>query len=54
LAINIVKDHPDVDVDPTDDLSTEFERLRQSINPSDLAALDKILQFNPKAPSANI
>ncbi|CAM6023946.1 unnamed protein product [Sphagnum balticum] len=43
-----------VDADPTDDLSAEIERLCQRINLGDLAALDKILQFNPEAPSADI
>jgi hypothetical protein len=32
-----------VDTDPTDDLSAEFERLRQRVNPGNLTALDKIL-----------
>jgi hypothetical protein len=35
--------------DPTNDLSAEFERLRQRVNPGDLTALNKILQFNPEA-----
>jgi hypothetical protein len=30
-------------VDPTDDLSAKFERLRHHVNPGDLATLDKIL-----------
>jgi hypothetical protein len=44
----------DADTDPTDDLSIEFERLRQCVNPCDLDALDKILKFNLKAPVAGI
>jgi hypothetical protein len=43
-----------VNADPTNNLSAEFERLRQHVNPGDLAALDKILQFNPKVPVASI
>jgi hypothetical protein len=31
------------DTDPTNNLSVEFERLRQRVNPSNLIALDKIL-----------
>jgi hypothetical protein len=42
------------DVDLTNDLSAEFEHLRQHVNSSDLAALDKILQFNPEVPVAGI
>ncbi len=38
----------------TDDLSAKFERLHQRVNPGDFAALEKILQFNPKAPDADI
>jgi hypothetical protein len=44
----------DADADPTDALSAEFERLCQRVNSSDLAALDKILQFNPEAPGTGI
>jgi hypothetical protein len=40
--------------DPTDDMSAEFERLHQRVNPGDLAALDKILQFNPEGPGVSI
>jgi hypothetical protein len=41
-------------IDATNDLSTEFEHLRQHVNPGNLAALNKILQFNPEAPGTNI
>jgi hypothetical protein len=44
----------DADADPTDDLSAEFEHLHQRVNPGDLTALDKILQFNPEALCAGI
>jgi hypothetical protein len=43
-----------IDADPTDDLSTEFERLHQHVNPSNLAALDKIFHFNLEALGAYI
>jgi hypothetical protein len=44
----------DADADPTNDLSVEFERLRQRVNPGDLDALDKILKFIPEVPIAGI
>jgi hypothetical protein len=44
----------DVVADPTNNLSVKFERLRQLVNPGDLAALDKILQFNLETPSTGI
>jgi hypothetical protein len=44
----------DADADLTSDLYVELERLRQRVNPGDLTALDKILEFNPEAPCANI
>ncbi len=40
--------------DPTDDLSAEFERLRQCVNLGNLDALDKILKFNLEAPVVDI
>jgi hypothetical protein len=52
--VNKLLGHNDVDTDPTDDLSAQFERLRQCVNPGDLIALDKILQFNPEAPGVVI
>jgi hypothetical protein len=52
--VNKLLGRNDVNVDPTDDLNAEFERLRQCVNPGDLATLDKILQFNPEAPGAHI
>jgi hypothetical protein len=42
------------DVNATNDLSAEFERLCQRVNLGDLTALDKILQFNPEVPVAGI
>ncbi len=39
---------------PTDNLSAKFERLRQLVNPGNLAALDKILQFNVEASGTGI
>jgi hypothetical protein len=44
----------DADADPIDDLSAEFKRLRQRVNPGDLDALDKILKFNLEASVASI
>ncbi|CAM6022397.1 unnamed protein product [Sphagnum balticum] len=35
--------HNDADADSIDDLSAEFERLRQRVNSGDLTTLDKIL-----------
>jgi hypothetical protein len=35
-------------------LSAEFEHLHQRVNPSDLAALDKILEFNLEASGTDI
>jgi hypothetical protein len=52
--VNKLLGHNNADVDPTDDLSSEFERLRQRVDPSDLDTLDKILKFNPEAPVAGI
>jgi hypothetical protein len=52
--VNTLLSCNNTDANPTNDLSAEFEHLRQHINPGDLAALDKILEFNPEAPSANI
>ncbi len=52
--VNKLLGHNDVDADPTDNLSAEFERLRQRVNSGDLGALDKILQFNPEASGASI
>jgi hypothetical protein len=42
------------DTDLTDDLSVEFKRLCQRVNPGDLNALDKILKFNLEAPVVDI
>jgi hypothetical protein len=44
----------DTNLDPTDDLSVEFEHLHQLVNPGDLDALDKILKFIPEALVAGI
>jgi hypothetical protein len=52
--INKLLGHNDADANPTDDLSAEFERLRQHVNPGDLNALDKILKFIPEVPVAGI
>jgi hypothetical protein len=52
--VNELLDRNNVDADPTDELSAELERVRQDVNPGDLAALDKILEFNLKAPGVNI
>jgi hypothetical protein len=52
--VNKLLGRNDADGDPTDDLSAEFERLRQCVNPGDLDALDKILKFIPEAPVAGI
>jgi hypothetical protein len=41
--VNKLLGRNDTDADPTDDLSAKFERLRQCVNPGDLAALNKIL-----------
>jgi hypothetical protein len=42
------------DAELTDHLSAKFECLHQHVNPGDLAALDKILQFNLEALGAGI
>jgi hypothetical protein len=47
--VNKLLGRNDADADLTDDLSFEFERLRQCVNPGDLDALNKILKFNLKA-----
>jgi hypothetical protein len=47
--VNKLLGRNDADTDPTDNLSAEFERLCQRVNPGDLDALDKILKFNPEA-----
>jgi hypothetical protein len=47
--VNKLLGRNDADADLTDDLSAEFERLRQCVNPGDLDALDKILKFIPEA-----
>jgi hypothetical protein len=52
--VNKLLGRNDADTDLTDDLSVEFERLRQRVNPGDLDALDKILKFNPEASVAGI
>jgi hypothetical protein len=52
--VNKLLGRNDIDADSTDDLSVEFEHLRQRVNPGDLNALDKILKFIPKAPVASI
>jgi hypothetical protein len=52
--VNKLLGRDNADANPTDNLSAEFDCLRQRVNPSDLAALDKILQFNPEASSADI
>jgi hypothetical protein len=52
--VNKLLGRNDVDMDSTDDLSAEFECLRQRVNPGDLDALDKILKFIPKALVAGI
>jgi hypothetical protein len=52
--VNKLLGRNDADMDSTDDLSIEFECMRQRVNPGDLAALDKILQFNPEAPCVDI
>ncbi len=52
--VNKLLGRNDADADPIDDLSAELERLRQCVNPGNLAALDKILEFNLKAPGADI
>jgi hypothetical protein len=44
----------DANADPTDNLSAEFERLRQRVNPGDLDALDKIFKFILEASVAGI
>ncbi len=41
-------------MDLIDDLGAEFERLLQRVNPGDLVAFDKIVQFKPEAPGADI
>jgi hypothetical protein len=52
--VNKLLGRDDAEADPTDNLSAEFDCLCQRINPSDLAALDKIFQFNPEEPGASI
>jgi hypothetical protein len=52
--VNKLLNRNDVDTNSTDDLSAEFERLRQRVNSGDLVALDKILKFNPEAPCTGI
>ncbi|CAK9256716.1 unnamed protein product [Sphagnum jensenii] len=52
--VNKLLGRNNADMDPTSNLSAEFERLRQRINPGDLVTLDKILQFNPEALGTNI
>jgi hypothetical protein len=52
--VNKLLDSNIADTNPTNDLSIEFERLHQCVNPGDLTALDKIFQFNPKVPIAGI
>jgi hypothetical protein len=52
--VNKLLGRKDADADPTDDLSVEFERLRQCVNPNDLDALDKILEFNLEVPIVDI
>jgi hypothetical protein len=47
--VNKLLGRNDANVDSTDDLSVEFERLCQRVNPGDLDALNKILKFNPEA-----
>jgi hypothetical protein len=43
--VNKLLGRNDANADPIDDLSAEFARLRQHVNPGNLTALDKILQF---------
>jgi hypothetical protein len=52
--VNKLLGRHDADADPTDDLSVEFDRLRQCVNPGNLNALDKILKFNLEAPVIGI
>jgi hypothetical protein len=52
--VNKLHGRKDAYAEPTDNLSAEFERLRQRINLGDLNALDKILKFIPEAPVAGI
>jgi hypothetical protein len=52
--VNKLLGYNDTDADPTDDLSAEFERLRQRVNLGDVATLDKMLQFNPYAPGTSV
>jgi hypothetical protein len=52
--VNKLLGRNDADADPTDDLSSKFECLRQRVNPGDLDTLDKIFKFNPEASVANI
>jgi hypothetical protein len=52
--VNKLLGRNDVDADPTNDLSAEFERLHQCVNLSNLATLDKIFQFNLEAPGVGI
>ncbi|CAK9193849.1 unnamed protein product [Sphagnum troendelagicum] len=52
--VNKLLGRNNADMDPTSNLSAEFERLRQRINPGDLVTLDKILQFNPEALGTDI
>jgi hypothetical protein len=52
--VNKLLGRNDADADPTYDLRAEFERLCQRVNPSDFAALDNFLEFNPEVPGADI
>jgi hypothetical protein len=52
--VNKLLGRNDANANPTDNLSIEFDRLHQHVNPGNLVALDKILQFNPEAPGAGI
>ncbi len=52
--VNKLLGRNDADADPTNDVSAEFERLRQRINLGDLDALHKIFKFNPEASVAGI
>jgi hypothetical protein len=52
--VNKLLGRNNTNADLTDNLSAEFERLCQRVNPGNLDALDKILKFNPKAPIVGI
>jgi hypothetical protein len=41
--VNKLLGRNDVDTNPTNNLSVEFERMHEHVNPGDLTALDKIL-----------